>query len=61
MLGVFGILSWIYLIILSVTDIFELITTNDLKIAKSDVFNIFGDALLWGFYINVIMQLDKIH
>lgn len=61
MLGVFGILSWIYLIILSVTDMFELITTNDLKTAKSDVFNIFGDALLWGFYINVIMQLDKIH
>ena len=61
MLGVFAMLSWIYLIILSVTDIIELITTNDLKTAKSDVFNIFGDALLWGFYINVIMQLDKIH
>lgn len=49
MLGVFAMLSWIYLIILSVTDIIELITTNDLKTAKSDVFNIFGDALLWGY------------
>lgn len=56
-----GILSFAYLIIITIADIVELSITNNLKIAKAGVFNILGDMLLWAFFINAIVQLYKMY